>query len=108
MPLRMQVVWRSIPVSGTFFHEDLVMKIFPRPHLPLLLIQVLSSCQLMAKECMLSTGKLCLVGLPRNNVVSIADSPDITLAVYGGNKAINQTNKQIKNLSLGRESQQKK
>ena len=37
--------------------------------------------------------KLPLVGLPRNNVVRIADGPDMTIAVYGGHKAINQTNK---------------
>ena len=31
MPLGMQAVPRSIPVSGTFFCEDLVMEIFQRP-----------------------------------------------------------------------------
>ena len=41
-----------------------------------------SSCQLMAKECMLSTGKLPLGGLSRNSVVRINDRPDMTSAVY--------------------------
>ena len=31
-----------------------------------------SSCQLLAKECALSTGK-CLGGLPRNSVVGVTD-----------------------------------
>ena len=43
-----------------------------------------SSCQLMAKECMLSTGKLPLGGLSRNSVVRINDLPDMTSAVYHG------------------------
>ena len=33
---------------------------------------------------MLSTGKLPLVGLPRNSVVRIIDRPDIPFAVYHG------------------------
>ena len=48
----------------------------------------------MAKECMLSTGKLPLGGLPRNSVVRISDHADMTSAVYGGHKATKQTNKQ--------------
>ena len=51
----------------------------------------------MVKECMLSSGKLPLGGLPRNNVVRITDLPDMTSAVYSGRKATNQTNKQTKN-----------
>ena len=43
---------------------------------------------------MLSSGKLPLGGLSRNNVVMITDRPDMTSAVYGGRKATNQTNKQ--------------
>ena len=53
----------------------------------------------MAKECSLNTGKLALVGLPRNSVVRITDlritdRPDMTSAVYCGCKATNLTNKQ--------------
>ena len=45
-----------------------------------------SSCQLMAKECTLSTGKLPVGGLPRNNMVKITltDRPDMTSAVNWG------------------------
>ena len=49
----------------------------------------------MAKECMLSTGKLPLGGLSSNTVVMITDSPDMNSAVYRACKAINQTNKQF-------------
>ena len=52
-----------------------------------------SSCQLTAKECMLSTDKLPLGGLPRNCVVRINDLTDMTTAVYRGHKATNQTKK---------------
>ena len=45
----------------------------------------------MVKECMLSTGKLPLGGLPRNSVVRIADCPDMTSAVHRGRQASNQT-----------------
>ena len=39
----------------------------------------------MAKECTLSTtGKLPPGGLPRNSVVGITDSPDMTSAVNRG------------------------
>ena len=38
-------------------------------------------CQLMAKECALSTGNLPLGSLPRNSVVRITDHRDMTLAV---------------------------
>ena len=41
----------------------------------------------MAKECMLSTDKLPLGGLPRNSVVRMTDSPDMTSAAYHGRKA---------------------
>ena len=54
----------------------------------------MNSCQLMAKECTLSTGKLPLGGLPRNSVVRITDchpSADTSSAVYRGSKAINQS-----------------
>ena len=44
----------------------------------------------MAKECMLSTGKLPLEGIPRNSMVRITDYPDLIPAVYCGHKATNQ------------------
>ena len=47
----------SIPTSGTFFLWDLVMKTFLRPF-SLFRWFKKSSCQLLAKECALSTGKL--------------------------------------------------
>ena len=59
--------------------------------LSLLLIQKVHNGQLMAKEYTLSTGKLPQGGLPRNSVVRITDSPDLTSAVYCGYKVTNQT-----------------
>ena len=56
--------------------------------LPLLLIQEKSNCQLMGKECTLSTGKLPPGGLSRNSVARITDHPDMTSAVYHGGKAL--------------------
>ena len=55
--LCMQAAPSSIPTSGTFFCGDLVMKIFLRPF-SLFHWFKKSSCQLLAKECALSTGKL--------------------------------------------------
>ena len=55
-PLGMQAAPSSIPKSGTFFRGDLVMKTFLRPFSLFRLKK--SSCQLLAKECVLSTGKL--------------------------------------------------
>ena len=52
--------------SGTFFCEDLIMKILPLP---------LFQEEFMAKECTLNTGKLPLGGLPRYSVVKISDCP---------------------------------
>ena len=46
----------------------------------------------MAKECRLSTGKVPLRVLPRDSVVRITDSPNMTSAVYSGCKATYQTN----------------
>ena len=43
----------------------------------------------MAKECMLSIGKLLLGGLPRNSVVRIADRLDMTSADYCEHEATN-------------------
>ena len=54
-PLGMQASPRSIPTFGTFFRGDLVTKKFQRP---LFRWFMKSSCQLLAKECALSTGKL--------------------------------------------------
>ena len=55
--LGMQAAPSSIPTSGTFFRGDLVMKPFLRPF-SLFRWFKKSSCQLLAKECALSTGKL--------------------------------------------------
>ena len=55
--LGMQAAPSSIPMSGTFFCGDLVMKTFLRPF-SLFLWFKKSRCQLLAKECALSTGKL--------------------------------------------------
>ena len=55
--LGMQAAPSSIPTSGTFFRGDLVMKTFLRPF-SLFPWFKKSSCQLLAKECALSTGKL--------------------------------------------------
>ena len=46
----------------------------------------------MAKECMLSTGKLPLGGFPRKSVVKITGRPDMNSAVYSGRKVSIQTN----------------
>ena len=45
-----------------------------------------STCQFMAKECTLNTGKLILEDLPRNSLVRITDSQDMISAVFGGHK----------------------
>ena len=55
--LGMQAAPSSIPTSGTFLRGDLVMKTFLRPF-SLFHWFKKSSCQLLAKECALSTGKL--------------------------------------------------
>ena len=55
--LGMQVAPSLIPTSGTFFAGNLVMKTFLRPF-SLFRWFKKSGCQLLAKECALSTGKL--------------------------------------------------
>ena len=55
--LGMQAAPNSIPTSGTFFRGDLVMKTFLWPF-SLFRWFKKSSCQLLAKKCALSTGKL--------------------------------------------------
>ena len=72
--LGMQAAPSSIPTSGTFFRGDLVMKVFLRPF-SLFRWFKKSSCQLLAKDCALTIGKLlnCLGGLPRNSVVRVPD-----------------------------------
>ena len=84
MLLGMQAIPILILASGTFFREGLVMKMF----LGLLILSLIqeerSTCQLMAKESMPSTGKLPLGGLHRNSVARINDLPDMTSAVYSG------------------------
>ena len=49
----------------------------------------------MAKECMLSTGKPSLGGLPNNSVVKITDRRDMTTAVYHERKASTQPTKHL-------------
>ena len=44
----------------------------------------------MAKECVPSTGKLPMGGLPRNSAVRITDCPDMISAVDCGHKASTQ------------------
>ena len=55
--LGMQAAQSSIPTSGTFFRGNLVMKTFLGPF-SLFRWFKKSSCQLLEKECALSTGKL--------------------------------------------------
>ena len=55
--LDMQAAPSLIPTSCTFFHGDLVMKTFLRPFSTFCRFKK-SSCQLLAKDCALSTGKL--------------------------------------------------
>ena len=55
--LGMQAASSSIPTSGTFFRGGLVIKTFLRP-ISLFRWFKKSSCQLLAKECALCTGKL--------------------------------------------------
>ena len=73
----------SILASGTFFREDLIMKIFLRPFKK-------SSCKLMAKEYASNTGYLLQGGLSRNSVYRITDRSDMTLAFDHGCKALTQ------------------
>ena len=56
MLLGMQAVPRSILASGTFFPVDWVMKIFHGHSSSSAAGLKKSSCQLMAKECTLSSG----------------------------------------------------
>ena len=56
-PLGMQTAPSSIQASDTFFRGDLVMKTISKAILPLRWFKK-SSCQLLAKEYALSTGKL--------------------------------------------------
>ena len=65
----MQVVPKSIPASTAFFREELVMNIFLHPFFLFHQFKK-SSCQLIAKECKISIGRLPLGGLPRSNEVS--------------------------------------
>ena len=71
------------------------MKIFLRPFFRFHLFKM-SSCQFIMNECTLSTGKLPLGCMPRNSVVRIIDSPDMTSAVYHGHKALNKKKKKTK------------
>ena len=87
----MQAVPRLILASDAFFREDLVMKIFLQPFFLLK-----SNCQLMAKECMLSTSKLPLGGVPRK----LELFPNMTSAVYHGRIASNQIKQTNKSLAI--------
>ena len=62
-PLDMQTAQSLIPTSSTFFHGDLTIKKFLRPF-PLVRWFKKCSCQLLVKECALSTG---------NGVVRVTD-----------------------------------
>ena len=68
-PLGMQAAPSAIPTSGTC--GDLFMNRFLQQFSLFHRIKK-SSCQLLAKECALSTGK-CLEGLPKNSVVRVTD-----------------------------------
>ena len=78
--LGMQAAPSSIPTSGTFFRGELVMKTFLRPF-SLFRWFKKSSCQLLAKECALSTGKL-----PRNSVARLTDRARNDLNLLKGRK----------------------
>ena len=79
----------------------LVMKIFLRPFFLFRRFKK-SICQLMAKWCTLSPGKLPRGGLPKNSVDRITDRPDMTSAVYRGRKEPTKTNKQALKKTVGR------
>ena len=70
----------------------MVLKVTDHPdmtkHIPSSADSRRTSCQLLAKEWTLYTGKLPLRDLPRNSVVlKVTDHPDMTSAVYFGRKA---------------------
>ena len=67
-----QGVAGSSPGPATFFHWDLVMKIFLRPFSPFCWFKK-GSCQLPAKEWALSILVNCIGGLPRNSVARLTD-----------------------------------
>ena len=52
-------------------------------------------CQLMVKECVLSTGNLLQGGLPRNSVDRLTDCPDMTSAVNGHKASTHPANQQF-------------
>ena len=54
----------------------------------------------MVKECMLSTGKMSLGGLPRNSVVRISDSPYMTSADKQTNKSLQTHHTFVKKIAL--------
>ena len=72
------------------------MKIFLQPLFRFLLVQ---EEQLSVNgKCTFSTGKLPPGGLPRNSVVNITDSPNMTSAIYhAGPKALNEKKNTISN-----------
>ena len=67
-PLGIHKSLRSTPTSGSFYREDLVLQIFLWPFFFIRCFKK-NNCQLMVKECTLSTGKLPPGSLPRNSAV---------------------------------------
>ena len=70
-------------MSGTFFRENFVIKIFLRSFFLFCCLKK-SSCKLMEKECTFGTGKLPTEGVCMCSVARINESPDMTSAVYRG------------------------
>ena len=89
MSLGNQEATRSTLASGTFFGEDLVMNLFYGNSSSSADFKK-SSCQLMAKECTLSTGKLLRGGLSRISVDRITDRSNMTLAIDRACKPLTQ------------------
>ena len=87
MPLWMQAVPRSITAPGTFSHEDSVMETCLRPFFFFRSFKTEFSCQLIAAECMLSTGKIS-GRLAQKSVARITDMNISCLPWTYSNKAI--------------------
>ena len=81
----LQANLRSTPTSSTFFHVDLVMKIFLRPLIQEEQLSV-NGKRMFTKYWLTASGESC-----PGTVVRITDSPNMTSAVYRGCKALNQT-----------------
>ena len=92
----MQAVPSSIPTSGTFFHGDLVIKQNLRPFAFFRWFKT-SSCQLLAKECALTTGKLPR-SLAQEHVVRVTDHAQMCW------RAVKQKSNQIKTAQSQKDS----